>query len=89
MRIPRLSRFCLITSSMVMCATSVLAQGYDLDCDDEANRDNPDCLGLPDDQPITNFVPLIAPLVGAGVLAAVGGSSGSTVSTTSTTSTSN
>lgn len=65
-----------------------VAQANNIDCEDEANREEEACLVLlPNDDPITNFVPLIAPLAGLGVLAAAAGGGGSTVSTTSTTST--
>lgn len=79
----------LVCTMTVVSATGTAAQEDSIDCEDEANRDNPDCLGLPDDQAITNFVPLIAPLLGAAALAGIGGAAGSTVSTTSTTSTTN
>jgi len=60
-------------------------QNTQLDCDDPANAEAEACLALPGDG-ATNFVPLIAPLVGlAGIAAAAGG--GSTTSTTSTPST--
>jgi len=61
----------------------------EIDCEDETNQDDPTCLGLPDGgAEITNFVPLIAPLVGVAALAGLGGSGGTsgTTSTTSTTS---
>lgn len=57
-----------------------------VDCEDEANVDDEACLGLPiPNQAITNFLPIAGPILGAGVLAGLGG--GSTPSTTSTTST--
>ena len=55
-------------------------------CEDEANRDDPICLGLPPaggGTAITNFAPLIAPILGAGIVAGLANSS--TSSTTSTT----
>ncbi|MEM8654392.1 MAG: hypothetical protein AAGF36_06575 [Pseudomonadota bacterium] len=66
------------------------AQGA-VDCSNGQNADDPACLGLPEDgQPITNFVPLVAPLLGAAAaagLAGAGGGDGATDSTTSTSST--
>jgi|TARA_R110000744_G_scaffold21124_8_gene54973 hypothetical protein len=57
-----------------------------VNCEDPANAANQACLGLPNpNQPITNFLPIAGPILGAGVLAGLGG--GSTPSTTSTTST--
>ena len=87
-----------VTTLMVvlaLCAgfvASANAQERDaaVDCEDESNRDDPVCLGLPDpNQPITNFAPVVAPLVGVGALAGLAGGGGTTgtTSTTSTTST--
>ena len=44
------------------------------------------CLALPGGDQVTNFAPLIAPLVGVAGLAGLAGGGGSTTSTTSTTS---
>ncbi|MEL6885382.1 MAG: hypothetical protein AAFP87_12800 [Pseudomonadota bacterium] len=79
-------------SLCVLTVTPTTAQDADnrVDCEDAANRDDPLCLGLPDpNQPITNFAPVIAPLVGVGALAGLAGGGGTTgtTSTTSTTST--
>ncbi len=67
-------------------APPMMAQATgEIDCDDPANQEADQCLGLPvGSLPITNFVPLIAPLVIAGAVAAAGaGSSSSTPNTTS------
>lgn len=60
--------------------------GNTIDCDNPANAENEICLALPADG-VTNFVPLVAPVLGAigvGVAAAAAGG-GSTTSTPSTT----
>ena len=58
-----------------------------IDCDDPNNADEDVCLGLPvGGDAITNFVPLIAPLLGAAAAVAVvaGAGGGDTTSTVST-----
>lgn len=70
-------------------AQSALAQNTEntIDCTEPANAEEEVCLALPDDG-VTNFVPLVAPVLGAlgaGALAAAGGGGGSTPSTPSTT----
>lgn len=85
----------LLASAILISLGSVhsaSAQETDLEtfCAEPANAEAAECLNLPDgDAPITNFVPFIAPLVGAAVLGGLGGSGGTTgtTSTTSTTST--
>jgi|TARA_R110002049_G_scaffold309015_1_gene515831 hypothetical protein len=58
-----------------------------INCENPANIDKEACLGLPDpNAPITNFVPLVAPVLGAAALAGLGGG-GSASSTPSTPST--
>jgi len=80
-----------VTLSFGFAAPSVAQVADDsVDCDDPANEDDPICLGLPaDGDPITNFAPIAAPLLGAAALAGLAGSGGTTgtTSTTSTTST--
>jgi len=68
-------------------AQSAFAQAAnnEIDCDDPANAEEEVCLSLPRDG-VTNFVPLVAPVLGAvgvGALAAAGGG-GSSTSTPST-----
>ncbi len=65
--------------------TRVSAQDTsEVDCEDPANQEADECLGLPvGSLPITNFVPLIAPLAVAGAIAAASaGGSSSTPNTT-------
>ena len=55
-------------------------------CANPANAESIDCLFLPEaGRVVTNFVPLIAPLIGAAALAGLGGSTAPATSTTSTT----
>lgn len=63
--------------------------GSQIDCSDPANAAQDECLGLPPGPEITNFAPIVAPLLAGAAIAAIGGggSSDGTTSTTSTTST--
>ena len=83
----------LFIAALAFSAQGALAQDGvvvtpGVNCEDPANAANQACLGLPDPTlPITNLVPIVAPILGAGVLIGLGG--GSSSSTTSTTSTTN
>ena len=77
--------------SAQLASAQVLNDDGEIDCSVASNAEAAECLNLPDDgAPITNFAPIVAPLVGAAILGAAGGSGGtpSTTGTTSTTSTS-
>lgn len=74
---------------LVASAAPVFAQdtGQAIDCDEPSNAEREECLALPnvgDNQPITNFVPLIAPFLGVAAAGALLGGGGTT-STPSTT----
>ena len=82
----------LMAGAAVFSAQTALAQQVTpvtppINCEDPANVNSQACLGLPDPNlPITNFVPVVAPIAGAVFLGAVAGG-GSTPSTPSTPST--
>lgn len=81
-------RVILAAAVATAMAQSAFAQAANnsIDCDDPANAEEEVCLSLPRDN-ATNFVPLIAPALGAvgvGALAAAGGG-GSSPSTPNTT----
>ncbi|MEL6913597.1 MAG: hypothetical protein AAFP13_03775 [Pseudomonadota bacterium] len=89
--------------TLAMSSAAAQEAGDDIDCEDEANEDNPICialqtdaeddlagaLGLPAGTEITNFVPIGLGALGVIGLAAAGGGGGSggTDGTTSTTGT--
>jgi hypothetical protein len=65
-------------------ANARVAECFCNDVNNPLNQESPICLSLPEERlDITNFAPLIAPLLGAGALAGLAGG-GSTTSTTST-----
>lgn len=79
-----------LTLGMSLPSVAQQTDSNQIDCSIAANQDDPVCLGLPQDgAPITNFVPIVAPLLGAAALAGLAGSGGTsgTTSTTTTTST--
>jgi hypothetical protein len=91
-----LKTFTLATSVLLLLSSASFAQedvvagapSEEVDCDDPNNAEEDECLGLPiGGQDITNFVPLVAPLlvVAAVAVALAGGGTTSTVSTTGAT----
>jgi len=84
----KITKFIAVAAICMGAATSVIAQQDD-DDDPLAGCITPECLQLPADITITNFLPISAPLAGAAFLGVVLGAGGSdaTNSTTSTTST--
>ncbi len=75
-----------------LLATTAFSQENEVNCEDEANKDDPACLALPPAQEATNFAPgLLAPALGgaaaAAALAGGGGGSPTTATTNTTTST--
>ena len=92
------TKFIIAATLMATFASGAFAQTAKIDsageskvdCKDEANKEDEACLGLPDaKKPITNFAPVIGPLLGAAALSGLGGGKGSTTSTPSTPSTTN
>lgn len=80
--------FLLSNAAFAQTAVPADTAQQQIDCDDPNNADDDECLGLPvGGDTITNFVPLIAPLLGVGAVAAAvaGGGGGDTTSTVSTT----
>jgi hypothetical protein len=88
----------LLLSGFAFFATAATAEetpvvATEIDCEDEANKDNAACVDLPDADDVQNFVPALAPIIGGGGILASGLLNGnnttSTTSTTATTSTVN
>ncbi|MBU2867469.1 hypothetical protein [Pacificibacter marinus] len=78
----------LLLSSVAFFATAATAQ--EIDCEDEANKDDAACIGLPDADDVQNFLPGVAPILGGGGIfasALLGNNTTSTTATTATTST--
>jgi hypothetical protein len=80
----------------LICAMTMMTVGFvaqaqdaaapsDTDCEDEANKDNDECLLLPPVEQATDFIFGLAPLLGSaaaiGLVAAVAGGGGSTTGT--------
>lgn len=81
------------TAVLMLVSSAAFAQVVEpsdqIDCNDPANATLDECLGLPPGPEITNFAPIVAPILAGAAIAALGGggSSDGTTSTTSTTST--
>lgn len=80
-----------LAATLFVAGSVQMAAAQAIDCTLPANAEEAQCLDLPAGNtttPVTNVVPLVAPLAAAGLLAAGGGSgTDGTTSTTATTST--
>lgn len=85
-----MSGFALFATATATAAEERTVVATEIDCEDEANKDDEACIILPGVDDVQNFLPVLAPVTGgAGLLASglLGGNN--TTSTTSTTSTVN
>jgi len=64
-------------AALLVAAPLAFAENH-IDCEDEANKDEADCIAaVLGNDPVTNLVPIVSVLGGAAVFGAIAGSGGS------------